>query len=405
MTKEQQTSHIREYLQAVKSFSPSMCRFLLTTIMVNLTFFGLVAVLQNLFLLRLQFDAGFIGMMLGVGQLIWASAALPASQLSNRFGLRNSMIFGFALAGVGLAMILSVELLPQDQWRNWLLFSVAVEYLGAAFFTVNMAPYIMIVTSEKERQHAFSVFQALNPAMAFLGSLIAGILPPLWTSLSGVSLDLPEPYRLSLWLGPILLWASVIPLFGADSGQLKNITKQKDTAESIPFKWFIFFGVFVFVQVIGEGAMRTFFNVYLDSTLAVPSSQIGFIMGVAQLLPVVAALSTLLLITKFGSGNTLMVTLLGGAGCLLLLATEPQLAMAALAYMGTIAMITVTNTTRDLFGQAMTVPRWRTTTAAVLIIGVALGWATAGIIGGYLIDSLGFGSMFLAGSVLQYWQY
>ena len=80
---------IREYGQAVRAFSPSLLRFLFASAIGTLVFFGIVAVLQNLFLLRLGFDARFIGLMLAVGQLVWAAAALPAGMLSNRIGLRN----------------------------------------------------------------------------------------------------------------------------------------------------------------------------------------------------------------------------------------------------------------------------------------------------------------------------
>jgi predicted MFS family arabinose efflux permease len=56
-------------------------------------------------------------------------------------------------------------------------------------------------------------------------------------------------------------------------------------------------------------------------------------------------------------------------------------------------------TARDLFGQEMVAPRWRTTSQGVAIIGLALGWAIAGIVGGYLIKEIGFGATFLVGVV------
>jgi predicted MFS family arabinose efflux permease len=67
--------------------------------------------------------------------------------------------------------------------------------------------------------------------------------------------------------------------------------------------------------------------------------------------------------------------------------------------MGVIAMITMTVTTRDLFGQEIVMPRWRTTIQGAVIIGLALGWATAGVVGGYVIEAIGFGALFLASAV------
>ena len=122
-------------------------------------------------------------------------------------------------------------------------------------------------------------------------------------------------------------------------------------------------------------------------------------MGLAQLLPIAAALSAPLLIARFGTGYALAAATLGISLCLLPLAAEPQLGVAALAFIGIIAMITLAGTTRDLFGQEMVTPGWRTTSQGVAIIGLALGWATAGMVGGYLIETTGFGAMFFAGAV------
>ena len=390
---------VQEYWQAVRAFSPSLRRFLITSATTTTVFFGIVAVLQNLFLLRLGFDARFIGLMLGVGQLVWAAAALPASLLSNRIGLRNSIMSGLGLAGLGLALMLLVEGQPEALWRAWLMSSQAVMMLGVAFFTVNIPPYIMAVTGEQERRYAFAIFQAIIPATAFLGSLIAGLLPGLFVGWLDLTLDQPAPYRLALWAGPLLLFLAILPLLGADVATVAIRGQQQTASGPVPIRWLLFFGLFVFLQVIGEGAVRAFFNVYLDTALAVPPAQIGTIMGLAQLLPIVAALSAPLFIARFGTGYAMAIATLGMGVCLLPLVAGPQLGVAALAFMGIIAMVTVAGTTRDLFGQEMVTLGWRTTSQGVAIIGLALGWATAGMVGGYLIETIGFGALFLVGAI------
>jgi MFS family permease len=362
-------------------------------------FFGLVAVLQNLFLLRLGFEARFIGLLLGVGQIVWAAAALPAGLLSNRIGLRNGILLGQGLSGLGLALMLLVEGQPEALWRTWLMASQGVVMLGAAFITVNIPPYLMAVTGEQERRYAFAVFQAMIPATAFLGSLLAGLLPGLFAGWLDLTLNQPAPYRLALWAGPLLLFWAILPLLSADPARVAVWGQQQTAAGPAPIRWLLFFGLFVFLQVMGEGAVRAFFNVYLDTALAVPTAQIGTIMGLAQLLPIAAALAVPLLIARLGTGYALVAAILGISLCLLPLAAGPQLGIAALAFMGVIAMVTVAGTTRDLFGQEMVTPGWRTTSQGVAIIGLALGWAAAGLVGGTLIETMGFGVMFLVGAI------
>jgi MFS family permease len=151
----------------------------------------------------------------------------------------------------------------------------------------------------------------------------------------------------------------------------------------------------------GEGTVRAFFNLYLDAALAIPSTQIGMLMGTAQLLPIAAALAAPALMARWGTGYAMAGAILGIAASLLLLAIVPALWMVALAYMAVVATVTVTATTREVLSQESVTPKWRTTIVGVVIIGLALGWATAGMVGGYLIDALGYGALYFAGAVAE----
>ena len=277
--------------------------------------------------------------------------------------------------------------------------SQGVVMLGVAFITVNIPPYLMAVTDGRERRYAFAIFQTTIPATAFLGSLIAGLLPGLFTGWLDLNLEQSAPYRLALWAGPILLFLSILPMLNADPARIATPGRKQTASGPAPIKWLLFFGPFVILQAIGEGSVRAFFNVYLDSDLEVPPVRIGTIMGVAQLLPIAVAMSAPLLIARIGRGRALVAATLGISLCLLPLAFGPQLSVAALSFMGAIAMITVAGTARDLFGQEMVTSGWGTTSQGVAIIGLALGWETDSIVGGYLIETIGFGAMFLAGTI------
>lgn len=390
---------MHEYWQAIRSFSPSLRRFILSSALTTTVAFGLSAVLTNLYLLRLGFDARFIGVMLGVGQLAWAAAALPASMVSSRVGLRNGYMLGSAFFGAGVSLVLLVERLPAALWPAWLMGSQVVLMVGASFLTVNIAPYLMTITGEAERRHAFAIFQAAIPATAFLGSVAAGILPGIFAAQAEVSLDAPAPYALALWLGPVLCWLAIVPLLGADPGRVVVIASETATATRAPVMLLAFYGAVIFFQAVGEGAARSFFNVYLDTELHVPPGQIGAVMGVAQLLPIGVALTLPLILKKLGTGYTLVTAVLGVSVFLLPLAAGAALWAASAAYMGVIAMTTLTGASRDLLGQELVAPRWRTTIQSAVIIGLALGWAAIGFAGGWLIDTVGYGAMFLTGVI------
>jgi MFS family permease len=148
-----------EYWQRVRAFRPSLWRLLLSAGLLLTAWLGLLAVLYNLYLLRLGFDARAIGLLAGLGALVWGLAALPAGLLSNRIGLRNSILLGIGLFGLGIVFTLLVEQLPQAQWQAWLLGCQIVTNIGIAFATVNAPPYIMAATEEYERPYAFAFWQ------------------------------------------------------------------------------------------------------------------------------------------------------------------------------------------------------------------------------------------------------
>ena len=94
--------------------------------------------------------------------------------------------------------------------------------------------------------------------------------------------------------------------------------------------------------------------------------------------------------------------MLASGACLVPLALTGQLWVAAGAYMAVMAAIACLGTSRDLFGQELVIPRWRTSSQGVAMIGMSLGWAAAGVIGGVLIDAAGFSALFLAGALAAF---
>ena len=389
------------YLQNLRAFSPSLRRFLVTVALVAAAMFGINAVLFNLFLIRLGFTPAYIGLLAGLGQLAWAAAALPAGFVSRRIGLRRSIEGGLLLLGLATALTLGVERLPRPYWEGWLLGCQVVLNVGVALATVHVPPYIMAVTEERERPHAFAVFAALIPAAALAGSLLAGSLPGLFAAGLDLSLATPAPYRLALWLSPLLCFLCILPLQRADRGYIGPHGGEGGLgtagASRPPYGLFAFWAVVVFAAAIGEGAVRTFYNVYLDTTLHAGPAAIGSVMGVAQILPIAAALTLPLILARWGTGRTYAAANGGMALCLAALALATSLWPAAAAYIAIIALLTLGGASRDMLGQELVPPHWRTTSQGVAMIGMALGGAAAAVAGGLLVDRIGFGALFLAG--------
>ena len=106
------------------------------------------------------------------------------------------------------------------------------------------------------------------------------------------------------------------------------------------------------------------------------------------------------MVARVGTAGTLtLVSLIAAAG-LVALAEVPLLPLAGLAYMTVLSMSSMHGATRNVFSQQLVAGPWRTTTAAILTVGMGLGWASAAAVGGLLLALIDFrGLFFLTGGL------
>lgn len=404
------------YWNRVRAFSPDVWRILLAALLFLMVWVGLLAVLYNLYLLRLGFDTATIGLLVGVGSLVWGLASLPAGFVGSRIGQRNSVMLGILVFGGGIALTTLVEMQPRDQWLAWLYASEVVMNIGIALVTVNALPYLMSVSNADERPYAFAFLAASNPLGAVIGSLLAGVLSKLLAGFEGVGLDQPGPFRLALWVGPLVCLLSLIPLLAADPGRI-NIGDGKSAAgrqraAKAPLATIALWGLIVFLAATAEGSVRTFFNVLLDTSLHVDPGTIGLIMGAAQVIPILVALAVPLLFIRWGAGYTLLFAILVLAGCLLpsvlgsyAAAQDPASGgllvwLFSAIYLIASSIFVVIRASRNLFGQELVLPQWRTASAGSAMLGLAFGLSAASAVGGVVIKSFGYSVLFLLGTLV-----
>jgi predicted MFS family arabinose efflux permease len=258
----------------------------------------------------------------------------------------------------------------------------------------------MQITTPETRSYTFAAQGFVLAFMGFAGSFVAGLLPGVVVAGIGGSLEQAAPYRLTLWAAPAayllcaLLWAGTRPV------QVVQPAAEAAAAPKPP-GLFVFLVLLVFLQTASEGTLLSFFTVYLDTQLGVPTERIGVIVGVGQLLSVTGVLVVPHLLLRSGAPLTLQWTTVGIALWL----------PAAIGFASVSALSAINGPVRTVLSQELVVPRWRSTTSAMLTIGLALGWASTAAIGGYLIAQAGFDKLFLISAglalvaVLLLWAY
>ena len=396
------------YLQKLRMFSRDACLFLLTYSLWG-AFFGIHGVLFNLYLLRLGYGPEFVGWVNGAGRLTFGLSSLPAGALGGRLGHRRTIIVGMCLGVAGFGLLPLAELIPVALREGWVLATFSLGWLGGALYVVNGNPFLMGATTTAERNHAFSVREALIPLAGFAGSLVGGLLPALLVRVFGVSLDQPAPYRYPLLLAAALLIPGVPTLLATH--EVATEEKQKRTARvgAAPYGLIALLALVMLLR--STGAEVTFFNVYLDVGLHVPTPLIGVLMAVGQTLAVPSVLIVPLLIERWGQFRAVLVGTIGMALSLLPLALLPHWGAAGLGYVGALALGLIVRPAFTVYTQEIVPPESRALMSGATTMASGLSTSAMAFGGGYLIAALGYPGLFLTGAglagfgALLFWTY
>lgn len=391
------------YLHYFLNMEISMKIYIFMWSMVGFSTFGLQAVLLNLYMLHLGFDAAGIGRFLAVAQICFGLAALPAGMVGARFGLRTGLQIGTALVATGWTLFLLAEGLPAE-WSGVILqVGLATAYMGQATMIVNGAPYLMHITEDDNRVYYLSFQQAIQAVLGLTGGLVAGALPGLLAAAAGDGRGDVDFYRSVLGLMPVGFVLAFLSLLRARPGHLQgaNPGGSLTAAKAAPFprQFFAVYALVVYLAIMGDFGARAFFNIYLHD-MGLDTRQIGSLFGFNQLAPLITALLIPTILHRMGTGKTFSTGAILLAGVLLFLSLVSGLAGATFGFFLMALMSTVMQATRSLFGQELVAARWRTFIGSIGTISMALGAASSSLLGGSIIPTLGFPSLFRICAVL-----
>ncbi len=401
------------YLRTLRKFNRNVRFYLLATSLLGFAIDGGVySVIFNLYLLRLGFGPEFIGQANSIGLLTFALSSLPAGTLGAWWGNRRMMLVGLVCMVAGGFGLPLAEFVPGTWMGPTIVVSFATLYLGLALYFVNSVPFVMDITGVEERSHAFSMQAALLALAAFSGALIGGFLPRLFAEFMGSTLQQPAPYRLPLIFAAALMipavWAigSTRSQAESDGETAREPAAQTSTgslkggAEAGIVMVLVLLSVVRFFQVGAIGSSSTFFNVYMDTELQVATAQIGMIAAAARLMGVPAALITPVLMSRWGAPRTVVVASALASASMLPLALLPHWSAAGLGYIGVTALASVRYPAYLVYSMELVPANWRGTLAGAGEMSGGLSFALVALVGGYLIESQGFGVLFLSGAGL-----
>ncbi|MEZ4734374.1 MAG: MFS transporter [Caldilineaceae bacterium] len=393
---------MHEFGQRLRLFRREVWLYLVTPALIGFTVFGgIYTVLLNLYLLRLGYDAGFVGLVNAAGFGTLAVAALPVGAVGRVLGVRRAMILGMVLMMSGCALLPLAEFVPAFLRPGWLLATYALIQLGMTLHIVNSQPFLMDATTPAEREHVFSVQVALWPLAGFVGSMVGGLLPGLLASLLGTTLADPAPYRYTLFLAAVLILPGVWALTQipeAEAPPTGHLLSR--VATGAPMGLIVLLATISYLRGGGEGVGRTFFNVYLDDGLGVSTAQIGSLLAFAQLLAVPSALMAPALVRRWGKERLMLAGTFGVAVSLLPMAFIADWRATAVGLLGILLDFGLARPFA-IYIQEVVEPQWRPLISGATTMTFGLSWFTTAPSGGYIIATLGYRELFLVGALLN----
>lgn len=403
---------MRAYLHAMRQFSYDVRMYLVVSGLFGLAYFGINSVILNLYLLRLGYGTEFIGLANAGTSLAFALTSIPAGAIGARWGYRYTIIAGVALVGAGSGFLPLAEALPLMARNIGIIFARLCAGFGFALYVVNMYPYLVGATTPGERNYVFSIQVSMTPLMGFVGSLIAGVLPDLFATQLGTTLDDPAPFRYPIYLSGLILIPAVLALFTTS-----NLTDEETTTDkavprgAFPLTIVFFLALSAMLRMTSEGAARSFFNVYLDEALAIGPAQIGLLTAIGQLLAGPAALFAPAFVSRLGKEPTIVNATLGIAASLFLMAFVPHWAAAGIGFMGVIAMLSIVRAVANVVQMEIVPAGWRGVASGIISTAMGMGFSSMALGGGYLAATVGYAPLFFAagiavtGSALVFWAY
>jgi MFS family permease len=396
----------RRYLGNMRRLGPDVARYFVAISLVGFAVDGGVySTLLNLFLDRMGYGPENIGLVNSVGALIFAFTSLPAGMLGERWGSRRIMLLGLGLLTVSATLLPLADALPAAARMPWLLVMITGLYLGLALYFVNTAPLLLGFIAADQRNQAYATQTALIALAAFLGSLTGGLLPPLIGSIIGVPLSEPAPYRYGLLVAGLAITPALLaitktrPVIVRDTPVPAAGAPVIATAASI-LGLLSLIALVRTLQVAGLAATATFFNLYLDTTLHVPTAQIGLLLALGRLAGVPAALGTAALSARFGNRGVVIGASLATAIGMLPITLIPHWAAAGLSLMAVFSLSSVRYAASMVYFLELVPPNRRATIAGVTEMAAGVCFTAMTFGGGYVIALLGYPTLFAIGAAL-----
>jgi MFS family permease len=396
---------IRTYARRVMGFRRNAKLYLVCTVLRSATT-GLSALVFNLYLLSMGFDASFVGLTSTLTAAASVVSCLPAGLIADRIGRKRAMLvglMGMSIAQFGVAVSVAGPLIAAC--------AALSGALGALYLTSG-APLMMENSSTDERATLFTLNSSLANLVAFVVSAAGGYMPCLFSLVLGVGQETAPAYRGVMLVAALATLLAMVPALSLTEQTRAHALPgaRRSTPVSLwPHLWRQFSNPRLLVQLVipqalmmfGAGLVFPFINLFYKQRFGVSDAVLGWILGVTSL---TAALVMLLgggVADRLGKMQTLFYARAISIPLLLIIGYVPILPIAAGAHWTRSGFMRVGDPLYQAFAMEQLAEHERATGSSLITMGSDLGSSLGPVVSGLVQVHSGFGPLF-AGTAACY---
>jgi MFS family permease len=357
---------------------------------------GLMGVLLGLYLVRLDFSAGQIGVVIGVGLTGAALSTLIVTLLGDHLGRRRSLLVLAVLATAGGLALL---------WITHLFAVCAAAFFGmvngagrdrAAALALEQA-VLPQTTTDAGRTKAYAWYNVLQDAGHALGSLAAG-LPALVGNGELLGYQVALGMYAALYALTGLLYLRLSPAIENVAPVSKWIPPVSPESRRIIARVAGLFAIDSFAGgFLGTALLSYFFFV----RFGVGEATIAVLFFAARIANGVSHLGAAWLAARIGLVNTMVFTHIPASVALIAVALVPQFWMAALLFMLRELLVEMDVPTRQSYVMAVVQPEERTFASGITSLVRLGGWAVGPFAAGALMQSVALATPLIVGGAMK----
>jgi proton-dependent oligopeptide transporter, POT family len=363
-----------------------------TEIFERVAYYATTAVLAIYLTEQLHFSSELAGTLLGVAGFVVYALAILAGTLADRFGFRRTLMLAYLLLTIGYFLLGSLETSWMAPLRHtvgdkWLVSLVLlVPSLGPGLVKPCVAGTTARASSENVRSLGYSIYYTLVNIGGAVGPLMA------WLVREKMGWGIANVFRMASLSVFLMFWVTL--LFYREPGREDDARVEKISTAFL--NMFIVLGNLRYVSflLISSGFYVIYWQIFISAPIFLrrfvnPNANVDQILSIEGITIICFQILVAYLTQKIPPVQTIAIGFLVSAFSWILLAVHPSMFMFG-ALLVVLALGELTQASRYYeYCSRLAPPEQQGLYMGYAFLPIAIGYAVAGPLGGYLLHEFG----------------